>query len=106
MRNRFVSTLVVWLIAFPAFAQQAATPQQGTAQDNSAMEQRMRELEDRVIALEGQIRMLKAGQAAVDPRAAAEEGNKRDHQRNSGAGRRRALTKNYRPCSAYGRIDP
>jgi hypothetical protein len=63
MRNRFVSTLVVWLIAFPAFAQQAATPQQGTAQDNSAMEQRMRELEDRVIALEGQIRMLKAGQA-------------------------------------------
>jgi len=70
MRNRLVFTLVVGLIAFPVFAQPAAA-QQGTAPDNSAMEQRMRELEDRVIALEGQIRMLKAAQAQPSPSAAA-----------------------------------
>jgi hypothetical protein len=70
MRNRLVSTLLLGLIAFPVFAQQAA-PQQGTGPDNSAMEQRMRELEDRVIALEGQIRMLKAAQAQAAPSPSA-----------------------------------
>jgi len=48
-------------MAFSAMGQQAQ--QQGSAPDSSAMEQRMRELEDRVIALEGQVRMLKAAQA-------------------------------------------
>jgi hypothetical protein len=48
-------------MAFSAMGQQA--PQQGSAPDSSAMEQRMRELEDRVIALEGQVRMLKAALA-------------------------------------------
>lgn len=74
MRNKFVSTLALSLLALPAFAQPAASPQQGTTPDNPALEQRMRELEDRVIALEGQIRVLKAAQvqpAPVQPGSAA-----------------------------------
>ncbi len=67
MQNRLVSILVVGFWALSASAQQTASPAQTPAQDNSAMEQRMRELEDRVIALEGQIRMLKAVQAQTPP---------------------------------------
>lgn len=65
MKKRFFFVLVVWVMTFSAFAQQP--PQQGGAPDSTAMEQRMRELEDRVIALEGQIRMLKAAQAQPAP---------------------------------------
>jgi hypothetical protein len=64
MKYRFLPVLVAGLLAIPTFAQQPATAPSGSAQD-SAMEQRMRELEDRVIALEGQIRMLKS--AAAQP---------------------------------------
>jgi len=62
MKYRFLPVLVAGLLAIPMFAQQPGTAPSGSAQD-SAMEQRMRELEDRVIALEGQIRMLKAAAA-------------------------------------------
>jgi hypothetical protein len=62
MKYRFLPVLVAGLLAIPMFAQQPGTAPAGSAQD-SAMEQRMRELEDRVIALEGQIRMLKAAAA-------------------------------------------
>src|SRR6267142_3879332 len=58
MRKKCLFVLVVCGFAFPVLAQQT----QSAAPDSSAMEQRMRELEDRVIALEGQIRMLKASQ--------------------------------------------
>jgi hypothetical protein len=61
MDKKFLFLLVICGMAFSAMAQQA--PQQGTAPDSSPMEQRMRELEDRIIALEGQVRMLKAAQA-------------------------------------------
>jgi hypothetical protein len=61
MDKKFLLVLVIWGMGFSAMAQQA--PQQGTAPDSSAMEQRMRELEERVISLEGQVRMLKAAQA-------------------------------------------
>jgi hypothetical protein len=61
MDKKFLLVLVIWGMGFSAMAQQA--PQQGTAADSSAMEQRMRELEERVISLEGQVRMLKAAQA-------------------------------------------
>lgn len=75
MGKMLVFVLAVGFSALSASAQQSTAPQQApAAQDNSAMEQRMRELEDRVIALEGQIRMLKAAQAqtpASQPAAAA-----------------------------------
>jgi len=62
MNAKVVSALIVCFLAVQTFAQQPATPPPQPSPD-SAMEQRMRELEDRVIALEGQIRMLKAAQA-------------------------------------------
>jgi hypothetical protein len=65
MKTKFSFVLVVCLMTFSAFAQQPT--QQGSAPDSSAMEQRMRELEDRVIALEGQVRVLKAAQAQPAP---------------------------------------
>jgi hypothetical protein len=65
MKTKFSFVLVVCLMTFSAFAQQPT--QQGSAPDSSAMEQRMRELEDRVIALEGQVRVLKAVQAQPAP---------------------------------------
>ena len=61
MDKKFLFVLVICGMAFSAMGQQAQ--QQGSARDSSAMEQRMRELEDRVTALEGQVRMLKAAQA-------------------------------------------
>jgi len=69
MKRKSFFALVLCLMTFPVLAQQP--PQPGTAQDSSAMEQRMRELEDRVIALEGQIRMLKASQTQPAPAEAA-----------------------------------
>ncbi|MBV9610461.1 MAG: TonB-dependent receptor [Acidobacteria bacterium] len=63
MSAKLVTALIGCFIAVNSFAQQpAASPPPSNS--DSAMEQRMRELEDRVIALEGQIRMLKAAQAA------------------------------------------
>lgn len=63
--------LILGLLTLGAFGQQAApTPAAGPA--DAAMEQRMRELEDRIIALEGQVRMLKA--AATQPPAGAQPG--------------------------------
>src|SRR5690349_21118594 len=59
MKFRFVVVLVSGMLTAPVLAQQSAAPPSGSPQD-SAMEQRMRDLEDRVIALEGQIRILKA----------------------------------------------
>ncbi|HEX2598718.1 MAG TPA: hypothetical protein VHL05_08105, partial [Terriglobales bacterium] len=53
------------LFAVPLVAQQSspstASPDQA---DNAAVMQKIRDLEDRVIALEGQIRILKSQQAA------------------------------------------
>ena len=62
MKEKSFFVLAVCMMTFPAFAQQGSQP--GSAQDSSAMEQRMRELEDRVISLEGQVRVLKAAQSA------------------------------------------
>jgi hypothetical protein len=71
MKVKTVAVLLVCGMTFSAFAQQATQP--AGAADSSAMEQRMRELEDRVIALEGQIRMLKAAQAPPAPAQAPAE---------------------------------
>jgi hypothetical protein len=51
---------------------QQATPAPAAGSKDAAIEQKMRELEDRVIALEGQIRMLKA--AAAQPAPATQPG--------------------------------
>src|SRR5262245_22069146 len=53
--------LCIWLFALPLLAQQQNTS------DNAALEQKIRELEDRVIALEGQVRLLKSQGAPAAP---------------------------------------
>jgi hypothetical protein len=59
------------------FTARLADAQQGTSasggQDTSALEQKIRDLEDRLVALEGQVRVLKA-QAAQPPAATPAEG--------------------------------
>jgi hypothetical protein len=61
MRRLWV-VVILGLLSFSAFGQQAATTPPATSSD-SALEQHIRELEERVIALEGQVRMLKAASA-------------------------------------------
>ncbi len=71
MKYFSVAVLVLELLALQAFGQQAGTTPAPSTQD-SAMEQRMRELEERVIALEGQLRMLKAAaQPSASPAGTA-----------------------------------
>jgi len=52
------------LVGLPLFAQQTSASQ-GGAPDTAALEQRIKDLEERLIALEGQVRMLKSGQAGA-----------------------------------------
>jgi len=63
------------LCTLPVLAQQGGAMPQTSPQDSAALEQHIRELEDRIIALEGQVRMLKsassAPEAAVQTPAAA-----------------------------------
>jgi hypothetical protein len=61
--RHFWAVLILGLVPLTVFGQQATTPPASTS-DSDVM-QHMRELEDRVIALEGQVRMLKA--AAAQP---------------------------------------
>jgi hypothetical protein len=59
--------IVPLVAAIPAYAQQSGASQAGSGQpDNAALLQRIRDLEDRVISLEGQVRLLKS-QAAPAP---------------------------------------
>ena len=55
---------VVLFAAVSASAVPGDPPQNDSAQENAAMMQKIRDLEDRVIALEGQLRTMKAQQAA------------------------------------------
>src|SRR5215472_14679429 len=72
MQSKFAPLVMLCVVAVAAFAQEPAKSESASAPD-SAMQQKMRELEDRVIALEGQIRLLKAAQA--QPAAPAQPGN-------------------------------
>ncbi|HWY67614.1 MAG TPA: hypothetical protein VNX88_03055 [Terriglobales bacterium] len=54
------------LLAAPAAFGQGTTPTAST-NENAAFEQRIRDLEDRIIALEGQVRMLKSQPASAVP---------------------------------------
>ncbi len=68
------AVLILGLLPLNVFGQQtAATPPANSA--DSALEQHVRELEERIIALEGQVRMLKASAAqpaAAQPTVAAQ----------------------------------
>ena len=68
--KHFYSVFVLMIAASGmAMGQQTpAAPAQGTPPDFSAMEQKMRDLEDRVVMLEGQLRQMKA-QGALPPAA-------------------------------------
>ena len=79
MRRQVNSRVYVRLLAItailstlPLYAQQAATPQATDQPDNAALLQKIRDLEDRMVAMEGQIRQLKSQQTA--PPAAAVPG--------------------------------
>ncbi len=64
MKNKMLAALAV-LVALPLFAQQQSSSPQGSTQDTAALEQHIKDLEERLIALEGQVRILKSGQAAA-----------------------------------------
>jgi len=63
------------IAAIPAYPQQTGTSQAASGQsDNAALQQKIRDLEDRLIALEGQVRLLKSQAASpTTPSAATTE---------------------------------
>jgi hypothetical protein len=64
---RYASPLIIGLVLFtmPLFSQQSDKPQAAPDQsDTSALMQKIRDLEDRIIAMEGEIRQLKSQQAS------------------------------------------
>ncbi len=62
MRKKIIATIVAATFSFPLLAQETNTPP-ANAQGSAVLEQRIRELEDRVIALEGKIRTMESAQA-------------------------------------------
>ena len=65
--RRYASLLAIpaVLLAMPLYSQQAAgTPPRADQPDNAALMEKIRDLEDRIVAMEGQIRQLKSQQAA------------------------------------------
>lgn len=69
MRNLISLAGIVLLTALPLQGQSATA---GTSADTAALEQKIRDLEDRIVALEGQVRTLKS-QSAAQPAAAPAE---------------------------------
>jgi len=74
MRNTILAAAAVALICGAMHAQQAGTPD--LAAQNAALEQHVRELEDRLIALEGKVRILQSaqtppGEPSAEPQAGA-----------------------------------
>jgi len=74
MQKSLLLFVLTTAMAAPLCAQQA-TAAPGNSPDMSAMEQHIRDLEDRIIALEGQVRVLKsqAAPAPAPPSAAPQE---------------------------------
>src|SRR5256885_5879084 len=70
MNKRILVISVAAFFCIPVWGQQANPPDPNA--QNAAVEQRIRELEDRVIALEGKIRTMQSAQAAqpAQPQAA------------------------------------
>ena len=69
MKRLITCASLAMLFSIPLVAQQSNSPSPQSPQDSSAMEQRIKDLEERIIALEGQVRMLKAAPAAAQPAA-------------------------------------
>jgi hypothetical protein len=71
MRNKIIATIVAATFSFQLFGQETNAPA-ANVQDSAVLEQRIRELEDRVIALEGKIRTMESAQTpqASPPQAA------------------------------------
>ena len=67
MNNTIIAVISAVLLCVPSWAQQATNAPGANAQSSAAMEQRIRELEDRVIALEGKIRTMESAQAQAQP---------------------------------------
>src|SRR2546430_5053345 len=65
MKNLITWAGVAMLFTIPLVAQPSNTPSPQNPPDSSAMEQRIKDLEERIIALEGQVRMLKPTPAAA-----------------------------------------
>jgi len=63
MKNTIIAGVAVALFCTPLWGQQASSPD--LAAQNAALEQRVRELEDRLIALEGKVRMLQSTPATA-----------------------------------------
>ncbi len=70
--GRYVRLLAIPAVfcAIPVYSQQAGTPAATDQPDNAALLQKIRDLEDRMVAMEGQIRLLKS-QQATPPTATA-----------------------------------
>ncbi len=65
MKTPIIWAGIAFLSVIPLFAQQSSGPSQSGTPDVSAMQQQIRDLQDRIIALEGQMRMLKSAQPAL-----------------------------------------
>src|SRR5437879_531475 len=67
MRDLALLAIASLMMALPAYPQQSSASRAASGQsDNAALQQKIRDLEDRLIALEGQVRLLKS-QAAPAP---------------------------------------
>ena len=66
-----LTLLLVFLFAMPLVAQQSTPTAASDQPDNAALLQKIRDLEDRVIAMEGQIRQLKNQQAPASAATSA-----------------------------------
>src|SRR5436189_1179553 len=75
MRDLGLLAIASLMMAMPAYPQQSGTSQAASGQsDNAALRQKIRDLEDRLIALEGQVRLLKSQAASpTTPSAATTE---------------------------------
>ena len=94
--------IAAFLFAMPLFPQESAQPQAAPEQpDISALMQKIRDLEDRIIAMEGQMRQLKEQQAAAQPVPSAGTWHaSRRRRRLPLLQRRRAVGRQARPPSS------
>src|SRR6266571_1194101 len=75
MRDLGLLAIASLMMALPAYPQQSSASQAASGQsDNAVLQQKIRDLEDRLIALEGQVRLLKSQAASpTTPSAATTE---------------------------------
>jgi hypothetical protein len=73
MKKVILGTAVLTLLMGQLAAQQSNNEAQANSADTAALQQKIRDLEDRLIVLEGQVRTLKSGQATSAPTPVAGE---------------------------------